>query len=34
MIGRAENLYMLFAYVNAYRMLQFAAQIVESSKHY
>ena len=31
MIGRAENLYMLFAYVKAYRALQFAGQIVESS---
>ena len=34
MIGRAENLYMLFAYVKAYRTLQFAGHIVESSKSY
>ena len=34
MIGRAENLNMLFAYVKAYRTLQFAGQIVQSSKSY
>ena len=34
MIGRAENLYMLFAYVKAYKTLQFASRIVESSKSY
>ena len=34
MIGRAENLYMLFAYVKAYSTLQFAGQIVESLESY